>query len=68
MKKHHMSWELTGFIGAMEESDILPRLLDLVIGKIKMAVPVIGTVNSGEEKLLKINEFEVSNGETDQAI
>lgn len=45
----------------MEESEILPRLLVLVIGKIKMTVPVIGTVNSGEEKGLrgKINEFEV---------
>lgn len=59
MKKHHMSWEWTGFIRAMEESEILPRLLVLVIGKIKMVVPVIGTVNSGKEKLLKINEFEV---------
>jgi len=45
----------------MVESEILPKLLVLVIGKIKMMVPVIGTMNSGEEKGLKgkMNEFEV---------
>lgn len=43
-------WQLTAFSEAMEESEILPKLLVLVIGKIKMMVPVIGTMNSGEEK------------------
>ena len=42
-------WQLTGFSEVMEKSEILPKLLVLVIGK-KMVVPVIETMNSGEKK------------------
>lgn len=54
-------WRLTVFSEAMEESEILPKLFILVIGEIKMMVPVIGTMNPGEEKGLegKMNEFEM---------
>lgn len=41
-----------------------------MIGKIKIVIPVIGTVSSGEEKVLrkKINEFEVPYEEIEQGI
>lgn len=53
-------WRLTAFSESMEESEILPKLFILVIGEIKMMVPVIGTMNPGEKGLEgKMNEFEM---------
>lgn len=63
----HNMWQLTWFSGTMEESEIKPKLRILVIGKIKIMVPVIETVNSGEEVLRKkINEFQVAYEEMDK--
>lgn len=54
-------WQFIGFSEAIEESDILLTLLVLEIGGRgeRMVVPLIGTMNSEEEKDLKrkINEF-----------